>query len=433
MQSISAAPWRSEDVRHPSTDRAFLLGLCALGALLVGAGLALHPVETVLQGWRAITLSPKALYTDSMAVGGMGAAFFNSGVMTLLSCALLWLLHARLTGYQLAAALSMTAYSFFGKTPLNALPLVAGVLLYHRLDKVPLHQAAGMALFATCLGPLVSTVAFGSGLPQAAGVPLGIALGVLAGFLVVPVVRKTGAFHQGYNLYNMGLAAGLVSMGLMNLLKLFGVQADTTSVMDEGGGMWLAAALGALFLLTALIGFFLNGRSLKGYGELLKTSGKLASDYTRPFGPGLCLLNMGILGLMGLAVPLATGAPLNGPVTGAILTMYGFGAFGKHPRGVLPLFAGTLFASWLGIHDLDAAATVVPVLFASTLSPLAAEFGPFVGFAAGILHVALVHNMRVLHMGVNLYNNGFAAGFVAWLMLTLMDAFKRMGHHEKGI
>ena len=44
------------------------------------------------------------------------------------------------------------------------------------------------------------------------------------------------------------------------------------------------------------------------------------------------------------------------------------------------------------------------------------------GMVAGGLHLTVVSNTSYLHGGINLYNNGFAGGFVTALMIPLLEA-----------
>ena len=426
MPVLGPAPRRSTAPASVREERLLLRVLLALGALLTGTGLMMQSPGPLLAGWLQIMQSPKMLLSDSMAIGGQAAAFFNSGVMTLLSCGLLRWLKSPINGPAIAAVLIVSGFSFFGKHPLNAAPLVLGLLSFMRLGRVDLSSAGTPALFSTALGPLVSSVALGMGLPLWAGIPLGLVLGYLTGMLLVPVSRVALGCHRGYSLYNMGFAAGLVAMVVINVLRILGLPVSTTLLLHQGGGTILAVGVGAVFLATAGLGWWLNGRTLRGYAVLLQESGQLSCDMVARHGAGLTLCNMGFSGLMALALPLAVGSPVNGPVLGAILTVYGFGAFGKHPFNCLPVMAGALAATWLGIHDLADTSALIVVLFSTTLAPVSGAYGPAAGAAAGFLHVALAHNLGYLHAGVNLYNNGFAGGFVAMLLPPVIEEARKL-------
>ena len=79
---------------------------------------------------------------------------------------------------------------------------------------------------------------------------------------------------------------------------------------------------------------------------------------------------------------------------------------------------GVLFAGYTNVSD-DYFTIVLSGLFASSLAPITGVFGTFWGFVAGWLHMAVVSSIGVLHGGMNLYNNGFAAGIVAGLCFRL--------------
>ncbi|MFO7736253.1 MAG: DUF1576 domain-containing protein, partial [bacterium] len=64
-------------------------------------------------------------------------------------------------------------------------------------------------------------------------------------------------------------------------------------------------------------------------------------------------------------------------------------------------------------------------LFGTTLAPIAGQYGLKAGVVAGFFHLSIVMNVLVLHGGLNLYNNGFAGGFVASFIVPLIDALKR--------
>ncbi|MHC1786515.1 MAG: DUF1576 domain-containing protein [Christensenellales bacterium] len=403
--------------------RAILLGLSLLGLGMMGLALLLAPPEEVMQGWGRILASPNVLISDSKAVGGMAAAFWNAGLMTLLSLCLILLLKAEISGPAIAAVMIVCGFSFFGKNPLNTLPVVAGALLFFRLAGEGMAGAAVPTLFSTALGPLVSSVALGMGLPPAFSIPLAILLGLSAGFLLIPISRKALSFHAGYNLYNIGFAAGLTAMLLVNLLRLFDLEIPSAMLLHPGGGWPLALGLALLFLGLAWLGWRLNGRGLRGYLALMQESGRLGSnDFVKTHGLGLSLFNCGLSSLLALAIVLLAGAPLNGPVLGSLLTITGFAFYGKHPRNILPLMAGALVGTLLSFHKIQATHAMIVVMFSTTLAPLAGGFGPLIGFLAGILHAAVAHNSSFLHGGVNLYNNGFAGGLVAGLMVAVMDA-----------
>ena len=62
-------------------------------------------------------------------------------------------------------------------------------------------------------------------------------------------------------------------------------------------------------------------------------------------------------------------------------------------------------------------------IFAVGLAPIAGRFGVIAGILAGMLHVAIVMCTSQMYGGLNLYNNGFSAGWVAIIMLPALESF----------
>jgi hypothetical protein len=121
---------------------------------------------------------------------------------------------------------------------------------------------------------------------------------------------------------------------------------------------------------------------------------------------------------------------LNGPTIGGIFTVVGFGAFGKHPKNVWPIFAGVWLGSVTKVWGANDPAIQLAALFGTTLAPIAGEFGPVIGIITGFIHSSVVLNVGVLHGGMNLYNNGFAGGIVAAMMIPLINAFGRRKEND---
>lgn len=107
---------------------------------------------------------------------------------------------------------------------------------------------------------------------------------------------------------------------------------------------------------------------------------------------------------------LVVGSDLNGPTIGAILTIVGFSAFGKHPWNVVPIMLGVFIASLTKQWDASTPSAVLAALFGTTLAPIAGRFGWRWGIVAGFIHSAVAQSVGQLHGGLVLYNDGFAAG-----------------------
>ena len=209
------------------------------------------------------------------------------------------------------------------------------------------------------------------------------------------------------------------------IMRQFNISIDAISILDSEHSLQLTLFALILFLGFILFGLFLKGWDLNDYRRLLSSSGRLLTDYVQQYGSGISFFNMGILGLMGLGFLKLVNAPINGPVIGACITASAFAAIGKHPLNILPLMIGTSLATFLH-GSFQSTETILAILFGMNLAPIAGQFGWLAGILAGYLHVAVVGHVLPLHAGFNLYNNGFAAGFVAAFLVPLIESVQRI-------
>lgn len=397
--------------------------LAVFFSFLMLASFAFDTPADIATGIRMIWFSPSNLLTDYMRIAGVGAALFNSGFLGMLSLLLLKSSDVPLDGTAFAGLITMSGFALFGKNLFNSIPITLGVLLYARVQMIPFQDVVTTSLFATSLGPLVSSLGFGLGLPWYVGIPIGYVTGLLAGFVVVPLSKASVSFHRGYNLYNTGFTAGFIAMFAAGVLRMFGLRVETVSLLSGGNDFGLSVLLLVIFAALFLLGLQLNNWTLLGYRNFNTQSGRLKSDFIRKNGYGLTLINVAIMGFIAWAFVVALGCALNGPTVGAILTVMGFGAFGCHPRNTLPIILGSMLACVMNIHEPYGTVSLLSILFSTTLAPIAGHFGTLPGFFAGFAHVAMSLNISYLHGGMNLYNNGFSGGFIAAMFVPLLLAF----------
>lgn len=376
---------------------------------------------SIIQGLIAINTHPSQLISDYVVVGGPGAALVNGALVGLAGLLLLTILKVDITGPSTAAIFTMTGFGLFGKNLFNIMPVIAGVWLYARYEGVGLRKYILPALFGTALGPVVSQVAFGAGLGVAAGALAGIA----AGFVLSPLAAHLLRNHQGFNLYNLGFTAGIIGMFFASLLR--GLDSEVPAVMlwERELSVLFGGLLLALCLALIFTGLLLNKGKLSGYRELLEHPGTLVTDFMTLAGFGPTLINMGAVGLIGLSYLLLAGGDINGPTGGGVLTVIGFGAFGKHPRNIWPLMLGVWLGTFVFHWPITGAGALLAALFATTMAPISMQFGWAVGVLAGFLHLIVVHNVGVFHGGLNLYNNGFSGGLIATVIVAIHRGLKR--------
>lgn len=400
---------------------AFSLGLFLVGFIL-------DEPRNILPGLWAILCSQDVLITDYIALAGPGAAFVNSALVVLCTLGLKRLVNEPHNGFDFVDLALMAGFALFGKNILNIWPIILGTWLFSRLKHEPFGKFISVALLATSLSPLVSFAGLNTGWDAPL---LGLLLGILVGFVAVPLSNYTYRIQNGMNLYNMGFACGLLAMVIVSLMTALGRSPQKANCWATGYNLPLGIMLGVLCTLLIAAGFFTGGRSAaKKYWQLLHTSGRSPSDYLRMFGLGATLLNMGVNGAISTAIILLTGGDLNGPTVGCIFTVIGFSAFGKHVRNILPIMLGVLLGSLLLHFSINDPAVQMAALLCTTLAPISGCFGWPFGLLAGFLHSALVLEAGSVAEGINLYNNGFSGGLLAIVLYPIISA---LVYHRKAM
>lgn len=403
-----------------------------LGALLVAAGFLFDPPAVILRGLQAIYFSPSNLITDYLYIAGGGATLINSGSVILSSALLLKRLKVAPSGVLLAAVLTLAGFAFFGKNLFNSLPITFGTYVFARYRKEPLATFIVPALFGTTLAPLVSELSFGYGLPLWISIPLGYLAGALAGFVISPLATYCLAFHQGFNLYNTGFTAGILAMLAAAVMRLFDLPINPVSLFEERQD-WRLWLLMIVLIISLAVFAIVRSRGFPGsLFALQRAAGRMPTEWTEEFGVAGTLLNMSLVGAVALLYVALNGGVLNGPVIGGVLTVIGFGAYGKNIRNIIPLLIGVYLAQRFGIHEPSTTRSLLAALFSTTLAPIAGRFGPFAGILAGVLHAALSANLGNVHGGINLYHNGFAGGFVAAVLVALFESLGRRIRRNPG-
>lgn len=406
-------------------SRERMLAIAALFPLaFIVAAFALDSPAALRDGLLAILRSRDTLTTDYMGLGGIGAALLNAGLLALLAIALYWRTGAAVGGAALACLWLVLGFGLFGKNLLNVWGIVAGVALYARFKGEPFAKHINTAFFGAALAPMFSEILFSSALPLSISLPLAVATTLALGFVLVPAAAHLFHAHEGHSLYNMGFVAGLLGTLTVAVYKSYGFVPEPVFIWSQGHNRLLGALLLAMFAAMAAIGFALDPQAWQRERRLWHRSGRAPTDFVALFGYGPALLNMALTGLMGTAYVLAVGSDLNGPTIGAILCIVGFSAFGKHPRNIVWIMLGVFLASITKDWNAGAPSAVLAALFGTTLAPIAGRFGWHWGLVAGFVHSSVAQTVGQLHGGLVLYNNGFAAGLVAAVLLPVILALQ---------
>ncbi|MDO5110842.1 MAG: DUF1576 domain-containing protein [Clostridia bacterium] len=415
---------RSHDIR-PDSERACIPVCLVVACSLLAMGFVCAPPAELFSGLCRILTSRALLLSDYFIIGGMGAAFFNAGLVMLLSMALLYFVKAKYTAGVIAGLFLMPGFALFGKDVFNIQPFFLGVFLYCRYMRVPMRKHVMAALYSTTLCPIVSEIFWNNPLPLPLRLLLGICAGALIGFAIVPLADHLMRSHKGYILFNYGFASGFIAMLAMAILLASGGTLPPSSLWYAGIDERVRTYLVVLCFLLVLLGLSLSGWNFTGLPKVFKVTGCAPdNNMFEAVGVGLTMVNMGVIGFISIGYILFIGGDFSGPVVGAIFTAIGFAAVGIQPRNFLPVLFSIWFFSLFGAHGTtDPSVQIAAIFGAAALSPVAGEYGFIAGFIAGLLHYALVTFTGQPTGGLNLYNNGFASGIVATIMVTMLDTF----------
>lgn len=402
-----------------------LIILIILPTILLILAFIMDSLSNIIRGLYDIIIAPDILLTDYLHVGGLGATFVNASILAYVNLYIIYKLKLKINGALIAAIFTTIGFSFFGKNIFSVWPMYIGGYLYIKYQNIEFKNIMVIIMFSTCLAPAVSEIAFGDYMPVSFGLPLGILFGIFCGFIITPLSSYMNRIHDGYNLYNIGFTAGLLGTLINSLLKGFGINIKQQYILSTEFDLFFKILLVIFFTFLITLGFIINKNSFRGYSKILSYSGRLVSDYTQLVGYGLTFINMGIMGLISIIYVIALYGVFNGPVVGAIFTVVGFSAFGKHPKNTLPVLAGVFIAGVITLWDINSTIVIISGLFGTTLAPIAGKYGISAGILAGFLHLSLVMNIGSIHGGINLYNNGFSGGLIASMLFPLLNSFKK--------
>lgn len=410
--------------RGPWSRRTKFLILALVPVYFIVAGLLLQPFDEIWRGIITIIREPDFLITDYIAIGGIGAAFINAGLLALLSIGIVYFLGMEMSGHTITSCFLMFGFSLFGKNILNIWSIMMGICLYAYYHKTSITRYIYVGFYGTSLSPIITQIMQIGHLPLMIRLPLSIVVGMIIGFVLPPLSTHTHYSHKGYSLYNVGFASGIIATIIVSLMKSFGISTESRLIWSTGNDQLFARLLFLLFGGMVVLSFLLSEHVWKRYLDILKTYGLSGTDYVKSEGMAPTLCNMGINGMVSTLIVLIVGGDLNGPTIGGIFTIVGFSATGKHLRNILPIMVGVIIGSCTKQWGITDPSALLALLLSTTLAPVAGEFGVIAGLVAGFLHSSVALNVGIVYGGMNLYNNGFAGGIIATFMVPVMQSIK---------
>ena len=403
--------------------KSFYLPILAL--IMIILAFIFNTPKEIFVGYKNILLSSSILTTDYIAIGTLGGALVNAASILILNLVILRLLNLRMSGLIYAALYMILGFSFFGKNILNSLPIYIGIYLYAFLNKIPVKNLVISLLFSSGISPLVSYLIFGFDLAYYISIPLGIGAGIVAGLMVPAISSHTIKFHQGYNLFNVGFSLGIISLAFNGVLRAFNLRASEISILSNDHNLFLYLFVAILALVLLIAGIILNPKSFKMIPDLYKRSGRLVSDYIRDYGVSIVMINQASLLTFEILICLIFKIEFNGAIFGTILAVSGFAGAGLHLKNTSFVMLGAILMCLITKTNITSTSIIIGILFSAGVAPIAGRYGIVAGIIAGMLHIAILPLCRSFQGGYDLYNNGFCAGFVACILIAIIEAFKK--------
>lgn len=391
----------------------------------------LESPKEIINGLYRIILNSDILITDYISIGGFGATLVNCAILGLVFLFLFYITDTKSTGRSIMSLWFLTGFGMFGKNILNVWPIILGTWIYTKVKKRAFKDYLVVASLGTALAPTVSQFSFFPGIHPLSGIIMGTLVGIIIGFILPPIAKNASKLHSGFSLYNVGFAGGIIAIAVMSLMRAVGHDFETNSIWHKGNNNFYMIFLLAISIYFIICSFILDKSKrsvLKDQIGINREHGIFPSDFFSIYGSS-CYFNMGILCIFSTLFVLLINGDLNGPTIGAIFSMAGFGCYGKNLSNSVPLIIGASLASLLSIADINSPVTVVCILFSTGLAPISGYYGWPYGIIAGFLHIFMVFNIGELHGGLNLYNNGLAGGFVAALIVPVIESLQKV-HKE---
>lgn len=404
-----------------------------------------------------IMTTPGPLITDYFMLGNIASSFLNAGMCGLSMTLLMIFLKAECRPSYLAGYFLVVAHCFYGLNFLSMWPPVLGIFLFTRVFKIGFRHNLDMAMFSTAFGPFISEMLFRYHVwnyyisyevqISVLGFIYVIIFSAFLGFTIPAMLPGALKLHKGYNLYNGGLAFGLLGLFIYAFMyKTMGIEAPhatpTPNVVyaahTNSYPMFCALFFLLVFALFILWGWYLNKKSFKGYGYLLKSTGHTA-DFFAEYGFPKVILNIGFYGLVVLTyfllvITFTDGAGFTGPTVGVILAAMTFSSQGQHPANVWPIFIGyvvlslfvTIMCTISGVEipwTLSTQGYLNGAAFATGLCPIVGRYGKRYGVIAGILAAIICTSTSSMHGGLMLYNGGLTTGITALIMVPCLEYY----------
>ena len=166
----------------------------------------------------------------------------------------------------------MFGFSLFGKNLLNIWSILMGYIVYAKVHRVPIKKYLYIGFYGTTLSPIITQIMLTKTLPFHWQLILALSVGLIIGYVLVPISLHTKHAHMGYSLYNVGFSCGIIATIVTSLMKSFGAKIESRLLWDTGHRLFGFHSLLALFLMLILLSLVIGrGDPLSCYWEMDRT------------------------------------------------------------------------------------------------------------------------------------------------------------------
>lgn len=190
-----------------------------------------------------------------------------------------------------------------------------------------------------------------------------------------------------------------------------------------------------LYLIVTALILDTPAQILAGMKRIVISRDALITDYFVIGGYGAAFFNAALVMLMEYGLLILEKVNFSGLTLAAIYINAGFALFGKNPVDILPIIMGTCI--YAAVHRTRLNRYIYTAIFGTCLAPFVTEmvyvlpFGPVVnsilavlaGIFVGFVLPPLSAHTASMHMGYNLFNVGFSAGIIAFVLMCILKSF----------
>lgn len=183
-----------------------------------------------------------------------------------------------------------------------------------------------------------------------------------------------------------------------------------------------------------IMAFFYDTPSglIKGLNAIRLSNDVLLADYLVIAGTGATLLNASLVTLINIAILKKMDMKPNGIIIASLFLLMGFSFMGKNIFNIWPFYIGGYIYS--KVHNIEYKNVIIVCMLATTMAPLSSvlvvslssnyiislagtlAIGSFLGF----IMPAVSSQILMAHSGYNIYNMGYAGGFVSILVFAIL-------------